>query len=135
MNTSGISNPIDIAVSGMRAEAARMNVFANNIANSNTSQTPSGGPYRRQEVILSTDAEFLGGVKVEGVVPDTRTDFRRISIPGHPDADENGYVKMPNVQLPTEIMNMVAASRSYQANAAILKQYQNIMDVTIELLK
>ncbi len=135
MNTSGISNPIDIAVSGMRAEAARMNVFANNIANSNTSQTPSGGPYRRQEVILSTDAEFLGGVKVEGVVPDMHTDFRSISIPGHPDADENGFVKMPNVQLPTEIMNMVAASRSYQANAAILKQYQNIMDVTIELLK
>ena len=135
MDISGVSNPIDIAVSGMRAERTRMNVFANNIANSNTSQTPSGGPYRRQEVTLSTGAELLEGVTVEGIVPDMHTDFRRVSIPGHPDADENGFVEMPNVNLPTELMNMVAASRSYQANAAILKRYQNMMDITIELLK
>ena len=135
MDTNGISHPIDIAVSGLRAEATRMNVFANNIANSTTSRTSSGGPYRRQQVILSTDAESLGGVKVEEVIPDMLTDFKRVHMPGHPDADENGYVLMPNVQLPTEIMKMMASSRAYQANAAVLKRYQDMMDVTIELLK
>lgn len=135
MDTSGISHPIDIAVSGLRAEATRMNVFANNIANSTTSRTSSGGPYRRQQVTLSTDAESLGGVKVEEVTSDMLTDFKRVHMPGHPDADENGYVLMPNVQLPTEIMKMMASSRAYQANAAVLKRYQDIMDVTIELLK
>ncbi|KKK69389.1 hypothetical protein LCGC14_2934540, partial [marine sediment metagenome] len=83
----------------------------------------------------STDAESLGGVKVEEVIPDMLTDFKRVHMPGHPDADENGYVLMPNVQLPTEIMKMMASSRAYQANAAVLKRYQDIMDVTIELLK
>lgn len=135
MNISGVSNPIDIAISGMRAERTRMNVLANNMANSETTRTPSGEPYRRQEVTLSTDTNFLGGVKVEGVVPDMHTDFRSINIPGHPDADENGAVLMPNVDMPVELMKMVTASRSYQANAAVLKRYQSLMDVTIELLK
>ncbi len=135
MDTSGISHPIDIAVSGLRAEATRMNVFANNIANSNTSKTSSGGPYRRQMAILSTEGDLLQGVKVEEVVPDMLSAFKRVHSPGHPDADENGYVSMPNVQLPTEIMKMMASSRAYQANAAVLKRYQDVMDVTIELLK
>jgi len=135
MSVSGISNPIDIAVSGLRAETTRMNVIANNIANSSTSRTSSGGPYRRQEVVLSTTGDLLGGVRVEQIVPDMLTDLKRVYMPGHPDADESGYVLMPNVQLPTEIMKMVAASRAYQANAAVLKRYQEMIEVTIELLK
>ena len=66
---------------------------------------------------------------------DYATDFKRLWKPGHPDADEQGYVRMPNVQLPLEMINMVSASRAYQANAAVIKQHQDMMDVALELLK
>ncbi len=135
MSVNGVSNPIDIAVSGLRAETTRMNVIANNIANSGTSRTSSGGPYRRMEVVLSTDDESLGGVEVQQVAPDMLTPFKRVLMQGHPDADKDGYVLMPNVELPTEMMKLVAASRAYQANAAVLKRYQEMIEVTIELLR
>ncbi len=136
MSVNGIlnTNPIDIAVSGLRAETTRMNVIANNIANSNTTKTPSGGPYRRQEVILSTD-EGISGVTVDQIAADMLTNFRRVHQPGHPDADKEGYVQMPNVDLPVEMINMITASRAYQANAAVLKRYEEMMNVAIELLK
>jgi flagellar basal-body rod protein FlgC len=135
MSINGALNPIDIAVSGLRAETTRMNVIANNIANSGTSRTPSGGPYRRMEVVLSTDNESLAGVEIKQIAPDMLTDFKRVLMQGHPDADKDGYVLMPNVELPTEMMNLVAASRAYQANAAVLKRYQEMIEVTIELLR
>ena len=135
MSVDGTANSIDIAVSGLRAEATRMNVVANNIANSSTSRTSSGGPYRRMEVVLSTDSDSLAGVKIEQIAPDMLTEFNRVRMPGHPDADKDGYVLMPNVELPTEMMRLVAASRAYQANAAVLKRYQEMIEVTIELLR
>ncbi len=135
MGVNGVSNAIDIAVSGLRAESTRMNVIAGNIANSSTSRTPSGDPYRRRQVVLSTDDDGLDGVKVEGITSDMLTDFKRVYKPGHPDADNNGYVLMPNVDLPVEMINMVAASRAYQANAAVMKRYEEMVDVAIELLR
>ena len=135
MSVKAVSNPVDIAVSGLRAEATRMNVAADNIANSGTTRTASGGPYRRREVVLSTVGEDSGGVTVEHITTDMLTDFKRIHQPGHPDADENGYVLMPNVDLPVEIINLVAANRAYQANAAVLKRYQDMIDVAVELLR
>ena len=137
MSVNGVSNPnpIDIAVSGLRAETSRMNVIAGNIANSNTTRTPSGEPYRRQEVILSTNGEGIGGVTVEEIAADMLTAFKRVHQPGHPDADENGYVMMPNVDLPVEMINMITASRAYQANAAVLKRYEEMVNVAIELLR
>ena len=136
MSVNGISNtnPIDIAVSGLRAETTRMNVIAGNIANSNTTKTPSGEPYRRMEVILSTD-EGISGVTVDQIAADMLTNFRRVHQPGHPDADKEGYVQMPNVDLPVEMINMITASRAYQANAAVLKRYEEMVNVAIELLK
>ena len=136
MSVNGISNtnPIDIAVSGLRAETTRMNVIAGNIANSNTTKTPSGEPYRRMEVITSTD-ESIGGVTVDQIAADMLTNFRRVHQPGHPDADKEGYVQMPNVDLPVEMINMITASRAYQANAAVLKRYEEMVNVAIELLK
>lgn len=136
MSVNGISNtnPIDIAVSGLRAETTRMNVIAGNIANSNTTKTPSGEPYRRMEVILSTD-EGISGVTVDQIAADMLTNFRRVHQPGHPDADKEGYVEMPNVDLPVEMINMITASRAYQANAAVLKRYEEMVNVAIELLK
>jgi flagellar basal-body rod protein FlgC len=135
MGVNGIYNPVDIAVSGLRAQSARLRVISSNIANAFTSRTPSGEPYRRQSVVLSTLLDELAGVEVLQVVPDMSTDFKRVLEPGHPDADANGYVLMPNVEVPTEMMHMVTAARAYQANAAVLKRYQELMDITLELLR
>lgn len=135
MGVNGVPNTIDIAISGLRAEKTRMDVIARNIANSRTTRTPSGQPYRRQEVVLSTDYKGLGGVRFDKVVSDMKTSFKAVYQPGHPDADENGYVLMPNVDLPIEMINLVASSRAYQANAAVMKRYQEITAVALELLK
>ena len=126
---------VDIAVSGLRAESLRMNIIARNIANANTSRTESGQPYRRQHVVLSTEREGMGVVSVEEVATDMLNPFKRVYQPGHPDADKDGYVLMPNVDLPVEMMHMMAASRAYQANAAVLKRYQEMVNVTLELLR
>jgi flagellar basal-body rod protein FlgC len=135
MSIRGVGNPIDIAVSGLQAESARMRVIAGNIANAHTTRTPSGEPFRRQDVVISTDDSLLGGVKIEDIAPDWGTDFKTIHQPGHPDADEEGYVRMPNINLPIEMTNMISASRAYQANAAIMKRYQEMVDVATELLR
>jgi flagellar basal-body rod protein FlgC len=74
-------------------------------------------------------------VNVEGVVDDYATDFKQVYQPGHPDANDDGFVMMPNVDLPVEMVQLVTASRAYQANAAVLKRYQENVDVTLELLK
>ncbi|MFP4107322.1 MAG: flagellar basal body rod protein FlgC, partial [Phycisphaerae bacterium] len=81
-----------------------------------------------------TDGD-LQGVTIEQVIGDMSTDFKKVHMPGHPDADEDGMVAMPNVDLPVEMMNMVTASRAYQANAAVLKRYQDSVDTTLELLR
>lgn len=135
MSVNGIPTPADIAVSGLRAEARRVAVIASNIANARTTRTDSGRPYRRRNVVLSTSMDGLNGVTIQQVVDDLSTDFKRVRLPGHPDADENGWVLMPNVELPVEMMNLVMASRAYQANVAVLKRYQEIVEVTMELLR
>ncbi len=134
MSVNRIQSPVDIAVTGLRAESLRLNVIARNIANANTSRTDTNEPYRRQDVILSTGGD-IDGVSIEEIVPDMNTAFKRIFKPGHPDADKNGYVLMPNVDVPVEMMNMIVATRSYQANVAVLKRYQDIMNLTLELLR
>lgn len=134
MNVSRVSSPIDIAVSGLRAESLRMKVVAANIANASTTRAANGQPYRRQEVILSTKSG-LAGVESPQVMPDTTSQFKRVYQPGHPDANKDGYVMMPNVDLPVEMMSMITASRAYQANATVLRRYQDIGDATLELLR
>jgi flagellar basal-body rod protein FlgC len=135
MEIKNIASPVDIAVSGLKAEGLRMNVISANIANANTSRTEEGGPYRRKDVVFSTLMDRMGGVNVEGVVDDYATDFKQVYQPGHPDANDDGFVMMPNVDLPVEMVQLVTASRAYQANAAVLKRYQENVDVTLELLK
>jgi flagellar basal-body rod protein FlgC len=126
---------VDIAVSGLRAQAKRMNVISNNIANASTTRTDSGQPYRRQDVVLLSGGGEIGGVRIGTVAADTTSDFKRVRMPGHPDADEEGWVMMPNVSLPREMMDLIVASRAYQANAAVLKRYQDAVNVTLELLR
>ncbi len=129
-----IASPVDVAVSGLRAESLRMSVIANNIANSNTTRGPGGEPYRRKEVVLSTGGD-LSGVTINEVAADMGSDFKTMFDPADPNANADGYVEMPNVELPLEMMNMITASRSYQANAAVLKRYQEMVDVALETLK
>ena len=136
MSIGKTASPVDIAVSGLQAQSMRLKVIGNNIANANTNRTrKTGQPYRRKEVILSTDEQELGGVRIGGVNADVTTPFPLEYRPGDPDADAGGFVKTPNVQIPVEMMRMMAASRAYQANAAVLKRYQEGIDVTLELLK
>jgi flagellar basal-body rod protein FlgC len=132
MGIDRVSSPVDVAVSGLKAESLRMNVVANNIANANTTKTTGGGPYRRQTVSLSTDAGAIGGVTIKAVEPDTVTELKKVLAPGDSDADKDGYILAPNVDLPQEMMHMVLASRAYQANAAVLKKYQEMVDVALE---
>ena len=135
MGVDGMSSTIDIAVSGLRAQGLRMNTVASNIANANTSRTDTGEPYRRREVILSTIMEQLSGADVVEVAQDFSSDFKSLHQPGHPDANPDGYVLMPNVDVPLEMMHLVTASRAYQANAAVLKRYQESINVALELLR
>ncbi len=127
------TSPISIAITGLTAESRRMKVISNNIANASTTNGPGGAPYRRQMVQLSTDP--LGGVSVRGVASDTVTPLKKVYEPGSPDAAEDGYVDMPNVEVPVEMIALTESSRSYQANAAVMKRYLEMVDLTTELLK
>jgi flagellar basal-body rod protein FlgC len=135
MGVERISGPVDIAISGLRVQAMRMNVIATNIANANTTRTASGQVYRRQDVQIKSTGGAQGGVTIARVIEDQKGEMKKVLMAGHPDADAAGYVQMPNIELPTEMMHMVSASRAYQANAAVMKRYQDLMDTTLELLR
>lgn len=134
MGVDNIFGPIDIAVSGMRAQGRNIQTISSNVANARTTDAGSGQPYRRLETTLKAQADGIAGVTVGEIVEDM-TEFQRMFNPGHPQADENGYVMMPNVNLPVEMINLSIASRAYQANAAILKRYQQMVETTLELLR
>jgi flagellar basal-body rod protein FlgC len=135
MGIDRVSSPIDVAVSGLKAESLRMDVVANNIANANTTQTGSGAPFRRQSVVLGTDQSGISGVRIQGLESDTATELKKVMDPGNPDADEDGNVLSTNVDLPTEMMSMMMASRAYQANATVLKKYEEMVDEALDALK
>jgi len=134
MSVHNVFGPVDISVSGMRAHAKHMEVISSNIANSRTADAGQGQPYRRLEAIFRAEGKGVSGVTVDDVVPDN-SPLQQIYDPGNPKADSSGYVTMPNVQLPVEMMNLNVASRAYQANAAILKRYQRMVETTLELLR
>lgn len=122
----GMFTAIDAAASGLTAERLRLDVIANNIANVNTTRTAAGGPYRRQMVVFAPrqgtmpfathlSAQLGEGVRVVGIVEDA-SPLRRVYDPRHPDAGTDGYVNMPNVNVVTEMVDMITASRAYEAN-------------------
>lgn len=131
MDGNSILGPIDIAVSGMRAQSKHVEVISSNVANARTTDAGNGEPYRRLEAVLKTQDD---GVSVDDIVKDMG-DFQKVFDPGHALADEDGYVAMPNVNLPIEMMNLTIATRAYQANVAILKRYQQMVETTLELLR
>lgn len=134
MEVDSLFGPIDIAVSGMRAQGKNMEVISSNVANARTTDAGQGQPYRRIEALFKTEDEGVTGVTLDRIVKDM-SDFPRILDPGNPNADEQGYVAMPNVKLPIEMMNLSIATRTYEANAAILKRYQRMVETTLELLR
>ena len=134
MTVDKVFGPVDIAVSGMRAQGRHMEAISSNIANARTADTGEGEPYRRLEAVFRTEEKGVSGVIVDDVVEDM-SPLQRIYDPGNPKADESGYLTMPNVHLPMEMMSLTAASRAYQANAAILKRYQKMVETTLELLR
>src|SRR5271168_2504853 len=114
-------NAFNISSSGLTAERMRMEVIANNIANASSTRTPEGGPFRRKDVVFETminqigplkndsgNLSRLGGVRVVDLVPDM-SELPRVLNQGHPDADADGFVTMPNVNLPIEMVNLITA--------------------------
>lgn len=134
MEVNNTFGPIDIAISGLRAQEKNIGLISSNVANAQTTDNGKGEPYRRLEAVFKTNGEGLGGVNLEEIANDM-SDFQQVLKPGHPDANEQGYVMMPNVNLPTEMINLNIATRVYQANAAVLKRYQRMVETTLELLK
>ena len=134
MSIDQVFGPVDISVSGMRAQDQSMEIISSNIANARTMDAGQGTPYRRLEAVLQSENEGISPVVVGDVAQDMSA-LQRIYDPGNPQADANGYLTMPNVQLPVEMMNLGVASRTYQANAAVLKRYQKMVETTLELLR
>lgn len=134
----------NISASGLSAERARMEVVANNIANAYTTRGPQGGPYRRQQLVFEAILDgslgrgeglgALGGVQVVGVVQDP-SDLPRVFQPGHPDADPDGFVLMPNVQMPLEMVDLMTAHRAYEANLKVLQAFRQQAEGTLILLR
>lgn len=123
---------LDIAISGMKAQSRNMEVISSNVANIRTTDGGDGTPFKRLESVFKTNED--GGVEIDKIIEDN-SDFKQLFDPGHPDADESGYVLMPNVDLPSEMMNLTIATRAYEANVAIMKRYQKMVETTLELLR
>jgi flagellar basal-body rod protein FlgC len=127
-----------IAASGMRAQAERMRVIAENLANASSTASKSGeDPYRRQVPVFKAELDRESGVqkvRVKSVVHDM-SDFREEYMPGHPAADERGYVKMPNVNSLVEMMDMREAQRAYEANLNVIDNTRTMVARTVDLLK
>jgi flagellar basal-body rod protein FlgC len=128
-----------IVGSGLLAQRARLNIAATNIANSQVTRTLEGGPYRAKIVVLkaipiSEKNPQLKAVKVEKIVDDP-SPFKEVYDPGHPDADERGIVKYPNVDVITEMVELLSASRAYEANLTVLSTTKSMILRTLDLLK
>jgi flagellar basal-body rod protein FlgC len=122
-----------ISGSAMQAQSQRMNVAASNLANADSVAGPDGQPYRAKQVVFEARGrDGSAGVGVSRVVEDT-TPLRREYRPGDPNADDQGYVSLPNVQPVEEMVNMIEASRSYQANVEVLNTSKQMMTKTLTL--
>ena len=143
----------NINASGLTAQRLRMDIISENVANANTTRTEDGTPYRRKVVTFAQKGDqtsfskVLGhvtngynsysgqGVKVDGIYEDHRTEMKMVYDPSHPDADENGYVTYPNVNIVTEMTNLIDASRAYEANSTAFSASKSLALQGLELAK
>ena len=126
---------LDISGSAMAAQSKILNVAASNMANADTAVGPDGNPYRAKQVVFQVNAaagQQIGGVKVTDVVESSAPD-RMVYEPGNPLADDKGYVRMPNVDVVSEMVNSISASRSYQANVEVMNSAKTLMLKTLTL--
>jgi flagellar basal-body rod protein FlgC len=130
----------EIAVGGLRAQRIRMNVIANNIANAMTPATAKGGAFRREIAVLTGRTLTAGiepeklGVEVKQIVTDPRP-FKQVYDPGHPFANEDGYVEYPNVDLAVEMVDLVSAQRAYEANIAVIVSGKRMTQKALEIIQ
>jgi flagellar basal-body rod protein FlgC len=122
--------PLGISASGMSVQQKSLEAISANLANVETTRTPEGGPYKRRVVVMEPDQK--GGVKVARVVEDTR-EGRLDYDPGHPDADANGFVRRPNVDVPTEIVDLMIARRVHEANATVFQAAKAMLRRALEI--
>ncbi len=145
-----ISRTLRISASALTAERLRMDVISNNVANSQTTRTAEGGPYKRKQVIFRArdetfppiqrlrsrlayaDMQGLAGVKVARVIEDDSGPLR-VYEPSHPDADEDGFVEYPNVDVATEMVDLMAASRAYQANITVIQTAKRMLQSALQI--
>ncbi len=138
---------LSVSASGMAAQRTRASLLVENLANAETTRTPEGGPYRRKDVVFAPepDAGFadafhaeLGeagtGVRVDQVIEDTRDPILRYQ-PGHPDANAEGYVAFPRINPAEDMVDLMDASRGYQANVSAMSAIKNMISRSIELLR
>jgi flagellar basal-body rod protein FlgC len=131
-----------ISGTGMSAERYRMEVIANNIANAHSTNGPNGEPFRRQDVVF---AEVLGGIRKDGTpelggvraveLVEDQSEFIPVYMPGHPQADARGMVMMPNVNLPVEMVNLITATRAYEANLKAAQTFRTMNEQALILLR
>ncbi|MDX2181935.1 MAG: flagellar basal body rod protein FlgC [Bryobacteraceae bacterium] len=139
---------MSVSASGMGAQRKRAELLVENLANAETTRTAEGGPYRRKDVIFESreqaspfSAVFqtavdgqVQGVSVTDILTDTREPERRY-VPGHPDADENGYVSFPRLNPAEEMVDLMSATRGYQANVAAMQAVKDMILRSIDLMK
>lgn len=149
----GLFDAIDASGSGLSAERLRMDVTSENLANAQTTKGADGQPYRRKEVVLQQagssgtsfssvlasmqgagGAKSVNGVRVSGIVEDSSA-LKRLYDPGHPDADKEGYVTMPNVNTVTEMTDLISSSRAYEANVTAMQTAKTMFAKTLDLLR
>ncbi len=139
-----LSSAITAGASALAVQRTRIEVAVSNIANAESTRGANGQPYRRRSVMLASDPvnsfdAALGGaeatgVKVAGIVEDPAV-FKRRYEPGHPDADADGFVSMPNVDAPEEMVDMMGAARAYQANLAAIGMIRDLVSKALDLGK
>jgi flagellar basal-body rod protein FlgC len=147
----GMFDALEISASGLTAERMRMDVVAQNLANAQTTRGADGQPYRRKEVVLQerqaqggfgaalagamvARGGTPGGVEVAQVAAD-QTPLKRVYDPGHPDADADGYVQMPNVDSVSEMVDLISAQRAYEANVTAMQAAKQVFAKTLEILR
>ncbi len=138
----GFLSSLDISASALTAQRMRMDIISENIANAETTRTQSGEPYRRKVAVLGQrqassfssafNSAIGGGVAVSQIIEDT-SDFELEYDPDNPDANEQGYVQMPNVDETKEIIDLMSATRSYEANVTVLNATKNIAMKALEI--
>ncbi len=136
---------MQVSSSGMSAQRTRAELLVENMANSETTRTPEGGPYRRKDVVFTTDVQAspfsavfqneLGtGVAVAGVTQDEHAPDRRY-LPGHPDADASGYVSFPHMNPAEDMVDLLNSTRSYEANVSAISSVKDMISRSIDIMR